>query len=454
MNIAIVGTGYVGLVTGTCLAETGNRVVCIDNDSKKLEKLNQTELTIYEPGLDLIFCRNVAQKRLTFSEDLERAVLSSEIIFLCLPTPPDANGSADLKYVLGVVNEIGTLLKRAGSTSYKILVNKSTVPAGTSEAICGLLDKLCVGNVDIVSNPEFLREGYAVEDFMRPDRIVIGSSSKTALERIKVLYEPFVRQGNPIVEMDCASAELTKYASNCYLAMRISFINEIANLCERVGANVDLVRIGMGADSRIGKRFLFAGIGYGGSCFPKDVNALLRTSIDHNSEMRILTAVDQVNRQQKLVLVDRVLAHFKNDIRGKQLTVWGLAFKPNTDDMREAPSVTIISRLLDLGAELVVYDPVAMDNARRVFKDSVSYAEDQFSALKGSEALLVATEWNEFRNPDFELIRSYLRQPLIFDGRNIFEPEKMKEIRFTYYSIGRKPVLQGEHGFAQSSDAC
>ncbi len=441
MNVAVIGTGYVGLVTGTCFAETGNHVICVDNDPEKLEKLNQADLTIYEPGLELLFYRNIAKKRLSFTDNMKSAVISSEIIFLCLPTPQGEDGSADLRYVFAVAKGIAAILKEDGSRGYKILVNKSTVPVGTSAAVKSILSNEGVANVDVVSNPEFLREGFALEDFMRPDRIVIGSESKTALEKMKALYEPFVRQGNPIVEMDPASAELTKYASNAYLAMRITYMNEMANLCEKVGANIDLVRIGMGTDNRIGKRFLFAGIGYGGSCFPKDVNALIRTSIEKGSEMKILTAVDKLNQERKLLLVDRVSHHFENSLKGRQLTVWGLAFKPNTDDMREAPSVVIINRLLELGAKVVAYDPVAMKNAGYYFKDSIQYAEDEYSALKGSDALLVVTEWNEFRNPDFNQMKSALIQPLVFDGRNIFEPEKMKELGFTYYSIGRKPVI-------------
>jgi UDPglucose 6-dehydrogenase len=442
MNVAVIGTGYVGLVTGTCFAETGNHVICVDNDPVKLRKLTEAELTIYEPGLELLFYRNIAKKRLSFTNDLKSAILDSEIIFLCLPTPQGEDGSADLRYVFAAAEEIAAILKNSHAESYKIVVNKSTVPVGTSSAVKTILKQQGVTKVDVVSNPEFLREGFALEDFMKPDRIVIGSDSKAALEKIKDLYEPFVRQGNPIVEMDPASAELTKYASNSYLAMRITYMNELASLCEKVGANIDLVRIGMGTDNRIGKRFLFAGIGYGGSCFPKDVNALIRTSIEKGSEMRILTIVDKLNKERKQLLVDRVLAHFGHNIRGKQLSVWGLAFKPNTDDMREAPSVVIILKLLELGAKVVAYDPVAMKNAEFYLKDSVIYAEDEYAALTGSDALLVVTEWNEFRNPDFELMKTKLKQPLVFDGRNIFEPEKMKELGFTYYSVGRQPVMQ------------
>jgi UDPglucose 6-dehydrogenase len=437
----MIGTGYVGLVTGTCLAETGNHVICVDNDPKKLEKLNQAELPIYEPGLDLLFYRNIAKKRLAFTGDLKNAVLSSEIIFLCLPTPQDNNGAADLRYVFGVANDVGKILREAGNKSYKVIVNKSTVPVGTAEKVAKAMREQGASNFDVVSNPEFLREGFAVEDFMRPDRIVIGSSHKAALEKMKTLYEPFVRQGNPIIEMDPASAELTKYASNCYLAMRITYMNELANLCEKAGANIDLVRIGMGTDSRIGKRFLFAGIGYGGSCFPKDVNALIQTSREHNAGLNILTVVDQVNRQRKTILIERIVNHFQGNIKGKQFTVWGLAFKPNTDDMREAPSVSIIKKLLELGGSVIAYDPVAMPNARMYFQDTITYGEDEYSVLKNSDALVIVTEWNEFRNPDFELLRGNLKHPVIFDGRNIFEPEKMREMNFTYYSIGRKPVF-------------
>ncbi len=441
MNVAVIGTGYVGLVTGTCLAETGNHVICMDNDPRKLEKLTQADLTIYEPGLELLFYRNIAKKRLSFTSDLKDAILDSEIVFLCLPTPEGEDGSADLRYVFAVAREIAAILKKYSAEDHKIIVNKSTVPVGTSASMKAIFQQESVQNAYVVSNPEFLREGFALDDFMRPDRIVIGSESEIALDKMKELYEPFVRQGNPIVEMDPASAELTKYASNSYLAMRITYMNELANLCEKVGANIDLVRIGMGTDNRIGKRFLFAGIGYGGSCFPKDVKALVRTSIEKGSEMRILAEVDRLNKERKLLLVDRVLAHFNNNVRGKQLTIWGLAFKPNTDDMREAPSVAIILKLLELGAKVIAYDPVAMKNAEFYLKNSVQYAEDEYAALTDSDALLVVTEWNEFRNPDFDMMKARLKQPLVFDGRNIFEPEKMKELGFAYYSIGRKPVL-------------
>lgn len=441
MNLAVIGTGYVGLVSGTCFAEMGNQVICVDNDPEKLSKLQNAEVTIYEPGLDFIFYRNIAKKRLSFTDDLRHAIENSEIILLCLPTPQGEDGSADLKYVFGIAEEIGKILETSGDGEYKIIVNKSTVPVGTAIEVESILKRFSIENFDVVSNPEFLREGFAVEDFMKPDRIVIGSHSERALEKMKVLYEPFVRQGNPILEMDTASAEVTKYASNSYLAMRITYMNELANFCEKVGANVDLVRKGMGTDSRIGKRFLFAGIGYGGSCFPKDVNALIKTSCDYDSEMKILTVVDKINRDQKLVLVSKVLAHFNNDIKGRRFALWGLAFKPNTDDMREAPSIVIIKKLLELGASVSAYDPAAIESARFYLNNSVAYAENEYDALKNADALIIVTEWNEFRNPDFNVLKGALREPVIFDGRNIFTPEKMKELGFSYYSIGRKPVV-------------
>ncbi|MCU7494903.1 MAG: UDP-glucose/GDP-mannose dehydrogenase family protein [Ignavibacteria bacterium] len=440
MNLAVIGTGYVGLVSGTCFAEMGNQVICVDNNQEKLSKLQSAEVTIYEPGLDFIFYRNIAKKRLSFTDDLKYAVNSSEIIFLCLPTPQGEDGSADLKYVFGIAGEIGKILKESGDRDYKVIVNKSTVPVGTAVQVAGILKNFGLKNFDIVSNPEFLREGFAVEDFMKPDRIVIGSDSVAALEKMKLLYEPFVRQGNPILEMDTSSAEVTKYAANSYLAMRITYMNELANFCEKVGANVDMVRKGMGTDSRIGKRFLFAGIGYGGSCFPKDVNALIKTSCDYDSEMKILTVVDKVNHAQKLVLVEKVLSYFNNDIKEKHFAVWGLAFKPNTDDMREAPSVVLIKKLLELGASVSAYDPAAIETAKFYLNNSVTYAENEYDALRNAEALIIVTEWNEFRNPDFSILKSTLKQPVIFDGRNIFTPEKMQELGFTYYSIGRKPA--------------
>lgn len=440
MNLAIVGTGYVGLVSGTCFAEMGNNIICVDNNDGKLKKLLAGEIPIYEPGLEILFGRNVEKKRLSFTNDLKKAVLESEIIFLCLPTPQDEDGSADLKYVFSVSEDIAKILKETGDKKFKVIVNKSTVPVGTLQSVAKIYEKAGLKNFEVASNPEFLREGFAVDDFMKPDRIVVGANSQKVFEMMRTLYEPFVRQGNPILEMDPESAEVTKYAANSYLATRITYMNELANFCETVGANVDLVRKGMSADSRIGKRFLFPGIGYGGSCFPKDVNALIKTSDDHDSPMRILKAVDDVNKLQKLIMVKKVLQHFKADIKGKKFAVWGLAFKPNTDDMREAPSIVIIKELKRLGAEVSAYDPAAMENARYYLDEILDYKPDQYQTLEDSDALLVLTEWNEFRNPDFAKIKSSLKSPVIFDGRNIFEPAKMKELGFTYYSIGRKTV--------------
>lgn len=440
MNLAVVGTGYVGLVSGTCFAEMGNNVICVDNHQEKLKKLKNAEVTIYEPGLETIFYRNIAKKRLTFTDDLKDAVVNSEIVFLCLPTPQDDDGSADLKYVLGVAEEIGKILKEQNDKAFKIIVNKSTVPVGTAKRVTDQIAKAGVKNFDVVSNPEFLREGFAVDDFLKPDRIVIGTNNEHSMQRMKELYEPFVRQGNPILAMDTASAEVTKYAANSYLAMRITFMNELANFCEKVGANVDMIRRGMGTDNRIGKRFLFPGIGYGGSCFPKDVNALIKTSSENNSSLKILEAVDKVNKAQKLVLVEKVLNHFKNDIKGKHFAVWGLAFKPNTDDMREAPSVVIINELLKHDATVSAHDPVAAESAKFYLQDRITYANNEYEALENADALLIFTEWNEFRNPDFSLLSSKLKNKVIFDGRNIFEPSRMKELHYTYYSIGRSAV--------------
>lgn len=441
MKLSIIGTGYVGLVSGTCFAEMGNEVICVDNNPEKLKKLKEAEIPIYEPGLDILFYRNIAKNRLIFTNDLKKAVLDSQVIFLCLPTPQDEDGSADLKYVFGIAEEIGKILKEENCQEFKIIVNKSTVPVGTCSAVTNIIAKHGVTQFEVVSNPEFLREGFAVDDFMKPDRIVVGANNQKALAIMKSLYEPFVRQGNPILEMNPESSEVTKYAANSYLAMRITYMNELANFCEKVGANVDLVRKGMGTDTRIGKRFLFPGIGYGGSCFPKDVNALIKTSTEKGAEMKILTLVDKVNKEQKKVLVTKILSHFDNDIKDKKFAIWGLAFKPNTDDMREAPSVIIIKELLKHGAKVSAYDPAAIENTKFYLQDKIEYSDDQYAVLENADALLILTEWNEFRNPDFKKIEHSLKNKLIFDGRNIFDIEKMVEEKFTYYSIGRKPII-------------
>ncbi len=440
MNLAVIGTGYVGLVSGTCFAEMGNNVVCVDNDPEKIKKLNNAELTIYEPGLDLYFYRNIAKKRLHFTGDLDKVVLENDIIFFCLPTPQGADGHADLKFVMGVSEQIAALYKEKNITQKKIIVNKSTVPVGTGARVEEIFRQQGLENIDVVSNPEFLREGFAVEDFMKPDRIVIGTDSEYAAGKMKALYEPFVRQGNPIIIMDRKSSEVTKYAANSYLATRITFMNEIANFCEKAGADVDMVRRGISTDTRIGKRFLFPGIGYGGSCFPKDVNALIKTGSELGYDFKILNSVHNVNEDQKEVLYYKVKEHFEGDLEGKKLAIWGLSFKPNTDDMREAPSIKLIRRFLADGVKIKAYDPAAMENTRFFFNDEIEYADSDYDALTGGEALLILTEWNEFRNPDFEEIRKRLKNPVIFDGRNIFNLDKMRNSGFDYYSIGREKV--------------
>ncbi len=433
MKITIIGTGYVGLVTGTCFAETGNDVICLDINEEKIKNLQAGIIPIYEPGLDLLFERNVKESRLQFTTDLKHAVEHAEIIFLALPTPSGEDGSADLSYVLDVAEKISHLI-----TKYTIVVNKSTVPVGTAEKVEKIISKnLDHKYFDVVSNPEFLREGVAVEDFLKPDRVVIGSESEKASEKMSDLYEPFVRQGNPIYIMDWRSAELTKYAANAYLAARISFMNEIANLCDLTGANVDMVRMGMGSDTRIGKRFLFPGVGYGGSCFPKDVKALFHTSEQHDYEFKILNAVMQVNEKQKKRLSTKIQDHFKESLSSKKIAVWGLAFKPNTDDIREAPALEIIQDLLSKGASISAYDPEAMKHTRSIFGDKIHFAHDMYEALQNADALALITEWNVFRSPDFDKMKSLMNQHIIFDGRNLFEHEKMKELGFKYISIGR-----------------
>jgi UDPglucose 6-dehydrogenase len=433
MKLAVVGTGYVGLVTGVCFAETGNNVVCVDIDKKKIDKLNNGEIPIYEPGLETIYERNVKQGRLHFTTDLESAIEEAKIIFLALPTPPGEDGAADLRYVLKVAEDLSQMIR-----DYKIIVDKSTVPVGTGERVHAVLAKnLDESLFDVVSNPEFLREGVAVEDFMKPDRVVIGAESEKAQNIMHRLYEPFVRQGNPIIMMDIRSAEMTKYAANSYLATRISFMNEIANLCEKVHANVDMVRIGMGSDTRIGKRFLFPGVGYGGSCFPKDVQALVKTAVKHDYDFRILNSVMEVNDLQKAVLTQKVKKHFNNELEGKNIAIWGLAFKPETDDIREAPALTVIEGLLPTGANISAYDPEAISNVKEVFGDKINYSDDQYEVLIGADALLIITEWSAFRTPSFHAMRELMRTPVIFDGRNLYESEHVTKMGFQYESIGR-----------------
>lgn len=433
MNIAVIGTGYVGLVTGTCLAETGNHVCCVDVDEKKVAQLKAGKTPIYEPGLENLLERNIREHRITFTTDLAEGIRGAKIIFLALPTPPGKDGSADLQFVLQVAEDLSHLI-----TEYTIIVNKSTVPVGTAERVRQvLLQRLDASLFDVVSNPEFLREGMAVDDFLKPDRVVVGTSSEKAQKLMEELYQPFVRQGNPIYFMDERSSEVTKYAANAYLAMRISFMNEMANLCEKAGANVDNVRLGMGADSRIGKRFLFPGVGYGGSCFPKDVKALVQTARELDYDFSILRAVVGVNERQQLRLSHKVKEVFGHDLSGRHFAIWGLAFKPETDDVREAPAFTIAGELLAAGATISVYDPEAMDTARAVLGDSVTYAAGQYEALENADALLIITEWSAFRNPEFDRIRQRLKHPMIFDGRNVYALEKMEALGFYYASIGR-----------------
>jgi UDPglucose 6-dehydrogenase len=437
MKITVIGTGYVGLVTGTCLAETGNHVCCVDIDENKVKKLTQGQITIYEPGLEKLFERNLKEGRLSFTTDISEGVEHGEIIFLALPTPPGEDGSADLQYVLSVSKQVGHLLD-----DYKIIVDKSTVPVGTAEKVRSAIAENYDGEFDVVSNPEFLREGVAVEDFMKPDRIVIGTSSERAQKMLTELYGPYVRQGNPILFMDERSAELTKYAANSFLATKISFMNEIAQMCERVGADVDMVRKGMGSDERIGKRFLFPGIGYGGSCFPKDVKALIHSSKQVSYEFKILDAVTEVNEAQKVHLVNKITRYFNGGLKGKHFAVWGLAFKPNTDDIREAPALEIINALLVAEATVCAYDPEAMNNVKYLIGDKITYASTQYDCLQNADALIIATEWNEFRTPDFDKIVSSLKDLVIFDGRNVFDVEFLEKKGFHYESIGRPLVNQ------------
>jgi UDPglucose 6-dehydrogenase len=434
-KIAVIGTGYVGLVTGTCFAETGNQVICVDIDAKKVERLKNGEMPIYEPQLDVLFERNIAAKRLSFTTDLAAGIKDAEIIFLALPTPPGADGSADLKYILAVADDLGKLV-----TDYKVIVDKSTVPVGTAEKVTAVIAKNARVPFDVVSNPEFLREGFAVEDFMKPDRVVIGTSSERAQKTMEQLYKPFVRQGNPILFMDEKSAELTKYAANAFLATKITFMNEIANFCEIVGADVDKVRIGIGSDERIGRRFLFPGIGYGGSCFPKDVQALVNSGNEQAYSFEILKAVMKVNESQKTILFPKITNFFRGELTGKKIAVWGLAFKPDTDDIREAPALYLINALLEKGATVSAYDPEAMNNVNQLLGDKISYADNEYAALEKADALLICTEWGVFRNPDFEKMATQMNDKVIFDGRNLFEVNEMNEKGFYYQSIGRQTI--------------
>ncbi len=435
MKIAVVGTGYVGLVTGTCLAETGNHVVCVDINQEKVAKMQAGIVPIYEPHLDTLFHRNIKDGRLTFTTHLADAIKSAAIIFLALPTPPGEDGSADLRYILGVAADLGHLLE-----DYKVVVDKSTVPVGTAEKVRQEIAKHYKGEFDVVSNPEFLREGFAVDDFMKPDRVVIGTSSPRARKAMEELYKPYVRQGNPILFMDEKSAELTKYAANAFLATKITFMNEVANLCELLGADVDAVRIGIGSDDRIGKRFLFPGIGYGGSCFPKDVQALAKSSTEVGYRFNLLESVMNVNEKQKTILLPKIKSYFGGDLKNRTFAVWGLAFKPDTDDIREAPALYIIEALLKEGAKVVAYDPEAMANVQKQLGNSISFAKDPYQALEGADALIIATEWGQFRTPDFALMSQNLKQKVVFDGRNLFEVEQMQLMGYYYASIGRSLV--------------
>jgi len=436
MKIAVVGTGYVGLVTGTCFAETGNEVICVDIDANKVEKMKSGIIPIYEPHLDVLFERNIKQNRLNFTTDLKSAIEFAQIVFLALPTPPGEDGSADLSYVLGVAEEIGPILN-----NYKVIIDKSTVPVGTADKVHAQIAKSAKFEFDVVSNPEFLREGFAVDDFMKPDRVVIGTNSAKARKLMEDLYKPFVRQGNPIIFMDEKSAELTKYAANSFLAMKISFMNEIALLCETLGADVDMVRRGIGTDDRIGKRFLFPGLGYGGSCFPKDVKALAKSALDAKFDFKILKSVMEVNERQKNLFAEKILNFYQNDVKGKTFAIWGLAFKPDTDDIREAPALAIIDVLLANGANVRAFDPEAMNNVKKQYEGKIYFAMDQYDAVSDCDALIICTEWQVFRSPDFEKISNKLKSKIIFDGRNLFDLPNMEELGYKYLSIGRQQIL-------------
>lgn len=433
MNITVIGTGYVGLVAGACLADMGNNVICVDNDENKLKNLQQGIISIYEPGLEELVIANVINKRLEFSSDISRAVKKSQICFIAVGTPQDADGSADLSQVFDVVKKIAHSLNE-----YKIIVNKSTVPVGTADKVSELIKSITKVDFDIVSNPEFLKQGHAVDDFLSPDRVIIGSNSERAISIMKEVYAPFLRTSNRIIFMDVKSAEMTKYAANSFLATKISFINEIANLCEKVGANVENVRIGIASDSRIGDKFLFPGLGFGGSCFPKDINALIKTGSEFAYEMKIIKAVDEVNKNQTKVFINKIKKYFNKDLKNKTIAVWGLSFKPKTNDMRHAPAIKIINELLDKGANIQAYDPKALTTAANIFQEKIKYANTAYEALLNADCMLLLTEWNEFRRPDFNKIKKLLKYPVIFDGRNQFNESLLKELGFKYYSIGKQ----------------
>ena len=435
MNIAIIGTGYVGLVTGTTLAELGNTVYCVDIDEKKVDRMKNGIVPIYEPGLEEVFHRNINANRLFFTTELKEALDHCDVIYLALPTPPGEDGSADLSYVLKVSENIGKLMTR-----YKVIVNKSTVPVGTADRVTEVISSHTNESFDVVSNPEFLREGFAVEDSMNPARIVVGTCSEKAKNIMAQIYQPFTNTGVPIIFMDEKSSELTKYAANSFLAVKITFMNEIANYCEKVGADVDKVRLGMGSDDRIGHRFLFPGIGYGGSCFPKDVKALIKSGKEENFDFQILNATENVNKSQKVILVSEIEKYFNGDLKGKKIALWGLAFKANTDDIREASSLDNIALLLEKGAKITAYDSIAEENVRNIFQDKIEYSKDMYSCLEGANCLLIATEWSEFKNPNFELMAEKMNNKAIFDGRNMFSMEQIQDKGFFYKSIGRKTI--------------
>lgn len=434
MKVCVIGTGYVGLVAGTCLAEMGNDVICVDNNKKKLEQLWKGIIPIYEPGLEELIKVNVSEGRLTFSDDLKTAVEKSLICFIAVGTPQGEDGSADLKYVYEVAESIGKSLN-----GYKVIVDKSTVPVGTADKVSEIISKNTEIEFDVISNPEFLKQGAAVDDFLKPDRVVIGSNSQKATEIMQELYSPFLRTGNPIILMDVKSAEMTKYAANSFLAVKISYANQIANICEKVGADAEMVRIGMCSDKRIGSQFLFSGIGYGGSCFPKDIKAMIKTAKDSGCSYELLESADKINKEQRKIFIEKIKSYFKNDIKNKTFAVWGLAFKPKTNDMREAPSITVINALLESGADVVAYDPKAMEAAFSIFGDKIKYAKNSYQALENADAMILLTEWNEFRRPDFDKIKHLLKRPVIFDGRNQYDSKRLASRGFEYISVGKRP---------------